>query len=208
MDPFHDHSSVIPGASRSPRGARPGPQSGRDRQDQGPLPGSSNGVAAGKGGSGQENASESRGTSEAAEGERIELERVLNTMVRQLDGAKNSITGCKKMCASVPLDSLPVSTLKNLAGLVNAIEDASENVSEEAAGLYRLIETMRKTASARVERPFNQRWNSSKKWERGRASPGSSKTAVLYPPLLCLLASKAERDSKRAWIDRFARGTE
>ena len=152
MDPFHGHSSMIPRTSRSPRDARPGPQSGCDPQDQGPLATSSDGVAAGKEGAAQTNARDSRGSSEAAESERIELQRVLRTMARNMHVASQNIAVCKKMCASVPLDSLQVSTLRDLGGLVNEIEDASESVSEEAAGMFQLVSTMRETAAARVER--------------------------------------------------------
>ena len=106
-------------------------------------------------------------TPEAAERERVELERILSLMATNLEVARERIKSCQRLCASVPLASLQVGTLKDCGRLVCQLEEASENASQEAVEAHRLVESMREAAVERVERAMEQDYSN---WESGIAN--------------------------------------
>jgi hypothetical protein len=109
---------------------------------------------------GQENEFDGRVTREAAERERVELERILLLMTANLEVARERIKTCQRLCTSVPLASLQVGTLKDCGVLVCQLEDASEHASQEAVEMHMLVESMREAAAARVERAMEQDYSS------------------------------------------------
>jgi hypothetical protein len=77
-------------------------------------------------------------------------------MATNLEVARERIKTCQRLCTSVPLASLQVGTLRDCGGLVCQLEEASDNASQEAVEMHRLVESMRKAAVERVERAVEQ----------------------------------------------------
>jgi hypothetical protein len=131
LNPHPAHSSLSPGFTRS---------FGSKSQEK----------------AGQANDFDGCVTRKAAERERVELERILSLMATNLEIARERIKTCQRLCTSVPLASLQVGTLRDCGGLVCQLEEASENASQEAVEMHRLVESMREAAVERVERAMEQ----------------------------------------------------
>lgn len=80
-----------------------------------------------------------------------ELQRVMLIIKKHFEIAAENVQKCKSLCASVPVNSLQVTSILESEGLVAELVEMSANVSMEATSVKQLVERMRDSAAERVE---------------------------------------------------------